>query len=215
MNKRTVRSVVTLLAVYCGLTAVAFLWGNRLLAAFLPLLGTEIDWLLPAEFVRTSLSLGATNGQAQIVLDVATTVDIAVEGRTAQAGLPASSSTLQAYALQHIALVFSILAAWPAHSLRQRAWLLALGVPCVLISVSLDIPFVLTGLLRQLWLEQVSRAASGTDALVVYYEFMHRGGRIGLAVVVALTAALAVTDLRNAAGNAAVFGRTRAPLVDH
>jgi hypothetical protein len=204
-------SVITLFVTYCVLTAAAFLYGDRCVAALLPLLAKEIDWLMPAEFSRQSLSLTASNGEPQIALQVVTTTTMMAPSQTVGVGAAAASTTLQAYALEHFALVFAILAAWPVRSLHRRIWLLALGVPCVLLSISLDIPFVLTGLLRELWLGHVAPVTVDTDPLIVYYRFLHRGGRIGLAVAAAVTAALTIAYPGQASNGSAACG---APSVE-
>jgi hypothetical protein len=192
--KTALHAAATLVITYMVLTTAGFIDGDRWLAAGMPLLAKEVDWLLPAEFTREAIGFTTANGQGQIALEAVTTTDLHAPGRTIAAGALLRSTTLKGYALQHAAIVFAILAAWPAGSLRRRALLVALGVPCALLSVSLDIPFVLTGLLRESWLQQVSPSLVATDPLVVYYSFLHRGGRIGLSIVLAIAAATTVSD---------------------
>ena len=197
MTRLPMHSIATLVVTYVVLTVAALLMGDQWLGAWLPLLAKQVDWLMPTEFARHALAL--TPGDGQITLEAVTTVDLHAANRIIPAGTVARSATLKAYALQHAAIVFAILAAWPARSLGKRAWLLALGAPCILLCVSFDIPFVLVGLLRRIWLDPLATGHATADPLVVYGAFLQDGGRIGLSIAVAVAAATTVSDPRAAA----------------
>jgi hypothetical protein len=194
MTSTTVRPVATLVLAYSALTYAAYLGGQSYLSVWLPLLGAAIDWLLPADLVRHSLGLVQHGAERQIFLSVVTTVPIRVAGKVAAVGTEIQSATLQAYALHHVAIVLAIAAAWPVRSLGMRLRILAFAVLAILFSTLLDIPFVLVGLLRELWLQTLEPSRVATDPLVVYYTFLHRGGRLGLAVVAAVVAAAVATS---------------------
>jgi hypothetical protein len=190
------RAALVLLAAYVALTFAAYSAGESYVAAWLPVWRLEADWLMPAGLVRTGLELAAVDSQHLIVLRLATTVPHVLAGQPIPVGTGLRSTTLQAYALHHAVIVWALLGAWPVPSWRRRLALLALGVPCVLITTSLDIPFVLVGLAQELLLEKLAPNRLATDPLVLYYSFVHAGGRVGLAVAGALTVATVVSPLR-------------------
>src|SRR5262249_25536800 len=103
------------------------------------------------------------------------------------------SSTLQAYALYHPILAFALLAAWPVRTWGRRALLLALGVPSVLLSTSLDIPFVLTGHFQEIFVATPPTGPLPWDARMLDSSCLHNGGRFGLTLAVALAFALLAT----------------------
>ncbi len=180
------RAALTLLAAYVLLTAAAYWAGELYLAPWLPWLRIERYWLLPPGIAAQSLELATVKGDHVFVLEAQTTMPLAHAGRNLPAGLALSCSTLQAYALHHAVIVFSVLVAWPMSSLRQRIAMLALGIPCVLLTTSLDIPFVLAGLVQDLLLANLAPERLGADPRALYYELMHGGGRIGVALAVAV-----------------------------
>ena len=184
-------STVLLLA-YVVLTATAYAAHSLYMHAWLPLLAREIDWLLaPMGFARKTLELVTEHGEQLISLDALATKPISYRHSVPPARIPVFfATTLQAYALLHPAVIYSILIAWPAQSLRERSSMLAWGLPCVVITTSLDVPFVLTGMIRTTVLERYAPERLAYDPLVVYSEFLHRGGRLGLAIAAACVVAL-------------------------
>jgi hypothetical protein len=174
--------VLVFLGAYTALIGAGYALGETYLAAWLPLLELEVDWILPPDLAREALVLEAAHEQRLIVLAAITTSAQSFGATTVPADVDLWSSTLQAYALHHPIIVYAMLAAWPARSLRHRLRLLLLGVPCVLITTSLDIPFVLVGQLRDLLLANLAPTALDSDPRAVYFAFLHGGGRLGLAV---------------------------------
>jgi hypothetical protein len=186
----SIRPLLALVAVYATLTSVSFADGERYLSVWLRLLLVETSRLLPDGFEADSIALTNSEGKRLIVVETRTTLALYPRGILLP-GQMYELSTLQAYALAHTVLVFAILAAWPAGgSLRRRLVLLLLGVPCVLISTSLDIPFVLAGSARSYVIHAFDSDRAGSDAWVLYAGFLNRGGRFGLIVALALLAAV-------------------------
>lgn len=187
------RVPLVFVCVYVVLTTAASGFGELYLRAWLPIFRWELDATLQSRLASASLTLTQTGGQRLIVYDVLTTVPLRFGRTTAPAGTGFYSSTLQAYALHHAIIVFAMLAAWPVRSLRRRWLLLALGVPCVLVTTSLDIPFVLTGQFQELFVAGPAVGPLPWDARTLYYSFLHAGGRLGLAIVAATAVALCAT----------------------
>src|SRR5262249_22637091 len=118
--------------VYVLLTAAAFWAGQLYLSALLPILRSEISWLLPTGFALQSLDLVTRDGQRLIELQVMTTIRLAFTHGVLRPQMGFWSSALQAHALHHPIIIMSVLAAWPTGaSWRGRLVMLALGIPCV------------------------------------------------------------------------------------
>jgi hypothetical protein len=117
-------------------------------SAWLPLLAAETAWLLPPGFVAQSIEPITKDGERLVVVHARTTA-VAFPHGVLPSDKTFDISTLQAYLLFHAVVALSILAAWSvAGSARRRIALLLVGVPCVLVTTSLDVPFVLAGLAR-------------------------------------------------------------------
>jgi hypothetical protein len=187
------RAALVLLCAYVLLTAAAFATSEVYVGAWLPVLRVEIDWLLPDGLHCESLEIVSRNAQRLIEMHVVTTHPMTFGKNVLPVGVALRSSTLQAYLLSHAVIVYAILLAWPVTHWRRRAALLILGIPCVLLTTSLDVPFVLSGLAENLILENLAPERADNNPLTLYYLFMHDGGRIGLAFAgAALTALLAI-----------------------
>jgi hypothetical protein len=194
----TPRALLVGVGAYILLTALSFSVGEIYVAAWLPVLKLESQWLSIGGLLCDSLTPVTRNAEHLVQLRVVTTMEVGFENGSLPAGVAMRTTTLQAYVLCHPVLVYSVLAAWPVEAWRRRIELLLSGVPCVLITTSLDIPFVLSGLVRRLIFDDFAPGRADSDPLVLYYEFMHGGGRFGLAIVAALVAALCVTRARSA-----------------
>jgi len=193
MRHGNLRAPLVFLGVYGLLTLAASTMGEAYVVAWLPLLKLESQWLLPHGLLADSMSIVIRQAQRLVELHATTTTNLAFGKGVVPAALGLKSSTLEAYVLFHPVLIYSTLAAWPIRSWRARIAVFLLGVPCVLVTTSLDIPFVLAGLLQDLILEHVAPERLGSDPLAIYYAFMHGGGRVGLAIVGAVITALAAT----------------------
>jgi hypothetical protein len=187
---KSLRAPLLFLGVYLLLTLAAFWMGETYVVAWLPLFKLETDWLLPRGLHGDSVMLATYEMQRLVELHATTTVRQTFENGVLPAGVALKSSTLLAYVLYHPIITYATLAAWPVTVWRQRITLLLLGVPCVLITTSLDIPFVLVGLAQDLILGNLAPQDAGSDPRALYYAFMHGGGRAGLALAGALSTAL-------------------------
>src|SRR5215831_628122 len=155
-NRKMRRTALVLLGSYLALTVAAFFFGELYGSAWLPLLRIECGALLPDWLTGAVVKLLARNGQHLVELHVVTAKANVFPLGELPANIGLHSSTLQAYLTSHPVLIFSVLAAWPVESTRQRLVLLALGGPCVLVTTSLDIPFVLVGQLQDLILDNLA-----------------------------------------------------------
>ena len=190
-HARGARSAFVFVVAYAALTGLGYANGEWYVAGWLRIFLVETISLLPRGFVAESIRLETQHSQRLIVVNTHTSLALYPRG-IVPPDKPYEISTLQAYAISHAALVFSILAAWPTGgSPYRRILLLLLGIPCVLVSTSLDVPFVLAGLARRLIVAAVDPEAAGRDPLLLYYEFLQRGGRYGVIVALALLAAAA------------------------
>lgn len=190
------RVPLVLLGTYVVLTLTALWIADGYVAAWLPLLGVETQWLLPHGVSCDSLSLVTRGAQRLVEVHAVTTMQLTFENGVLPPGVGLKASTLQAYVLSHAVIVYAILLAWPVPGWRGRGMLLLSGVPCVLLTTSLDIPFVLAGLAQDLILGRFAPQRAERDPLALYYSFMHGGGRIALAIAGALLTALLVTRLQ-------------------
>jgi len=190
---------LALLGAYVLLTFAAFWIGDHYVAAWLPLLKNETQWLLPRGLLCDSLSLLTRNAERLIEVHAVTTMQMPFDASVLPAGVRLKTSTLQAYLLSHVVIVYAILVAWPVTHWRGRVALLLSGVPCVFLTTSLDIPFVLAGLAQNLILGQFAPERASGDPLVLYYSFMHGGGRVALAICGALLTGLVVTRFQSRA----------------
>ena len=174
---------------YAAASLIAYGARNELLAALLPAIGWVVDTLLPDGMARAALGTAVIEGQELVALDVALTRPLQVGATLVPAGEALHATTLAAYAVQHAALIYAVLAAWPTGSARARAGLLLLGLPAVTGAALLDIPFVLAGLVHDLLLE-AGATETASRGLALYYEFLHRGGRAGISIAVAVAVCL-------------------------
>jgi len=188
VRHRGLGAPLVLLATYALLTLAAFWISDDYVAAWLPLLKLESRWLLPQGVLCDSVALVTRNAQRLVELHATTAARLVSEHNVVPQGV-LRSSTLQAYVLSHPVIVYAILAAWPVTDWSRRAKLLTLGVPCVLVTTSLD------------------RAAG--DPLAIYYSFMHGGGRIGLAISAALLTALLATRASRRGARTSSIASTR------
>jgi hypothetical protein len=193
----TARRVVAVVATAAAAAVVAYAVRAQLLAALLPLIGWVVDALLPDGIARTTLAVVRDRGQDLVALDVALTRPLRVGGALVPSGEIIHATTLVAYVLQHVTLVYAVLAAWSFARARERAAALLLGIPAVAAAILLDIPFVLAGLIHDLLIDAGAPEAALRN-LAVYYELVQRGGRAGISVAVAVAVCLAFGARRGA-----------------
>jgi hypothetical protein len=193
--------LLLLAACYVTITLGGMRAAHQYAALWLPLLAVEVDALLPRDVVRRRIDLEQQRGQRLFVLHVETTAPVNVGAVTLPAGFAVSGATLQAYALHHVAIVVCVLVAWPVRTHRQRWRLLCLAVPCIAASTSLDLPFVLTGVIRDALLAEFAPGLREADLPALYFSFLHRGGRTGLALAIAAGAAVLATGTPRTTGS--------------
>jgi hypothetical protein len=198
MNDAAVRALVVGIGTYILLTTLSFSVGELYVAALLPALKIESQWLSLDGLLCDSLTLVTRNARHVVELRSVTTMQIGLTNGALATGVALRSATLQAYVLCHPVVVYTVLASWPVASWRRRIELLLLGVPFVLITTSLDIPFVLCGAVRDLIFEELAPQRVDADPLILYFKFMEGGGRWGLAIVAALVAVVCATRARSA-----------------
>jgi hypothetical protein len=198
MNDAARRALLVGVGAYILLTILSFSFGELYVAALLPVLKIESQWLSFNGLLCDSLTLVTRNARHLVQLRSVTTMEIGLENGALAAGAALRSTTLQAYVLCHPVVVYTVLAAWPVASWRSRIELLLWGIPCVLIITSLDIPFVLCGSIRDVIFGELAPERVDADPLILYFRFMDGGGRFGLAIVAALVTVLCVARARSA-----------------
>lgn len=169
----------------CGLlTALMYAWGD----------GYSSVWRRPLEVAIAALSSTLVVDR----VDVAQLGDqrvFAVHARTrdtvrtprgiAPAGSKVQGTTLQAYAHHHLILIVAALGAWPVRRPLDRAVLLGAAIPAIALVTVLDLPFALVGVIQDTMLAATDPDRLGSDAAVLYYQFLQRGGRHALSLAAA------------------------------
>lgn len=171
-------------AAYGLLTALMFVWGEGYSAGWRKPFEAAIAMLSSKVAVR-SVDLEQLSGQRVFVLRAQTRAAIRTFRGTAPAGTQLQSTTLQAYAHHHLILILAALAAWPVRRLVERAVLLAAGIPAIVLATMLDLPFTLLGVMQDAILAASEPDRLGTDAAVLYFQFLQQGGRYMLAIAAA------------------------------
>jgi hypothetical protein len=175
-------AALRLLAAYAVLTALLYGAGepysrgwSRIIAAQMPLIQNH--------FAAPEVDLATMDGQA--VLRFEGTISPRLRSRFPDipAGETIWAATLQAHLHNHLILVMSLLAAWPAPTIRRRCRLLLAGLVAAVASTSLDLPFALAGLALGEIYAGFEPGLLKTDALVRYFDFLQAGGRLLLPIV--------------------------------
>jgi hypothetical protein len=200
--------VLVVAATCAAATAIAYAARAELLAALLPPIGWVVDALLPDGVTRITLAVVRARGQGLIALDTALTNPLRASRGLVPSFATIHATTLAAYALGHVTLVYAVLAAWPIAGARARAAAFVLGIPAVVTATLLDIPFVLAGLIHEVRID--AGAADGVSrSLAVYYELVQSGGRPGISIAVAVAVCLAFGARRGAEGSRGDTGSVR------
>jgi hypothetical protein len=193
--------VLAVAAASAAAAAVAYAARAELLAALLPPIGWVVDALLPEGVARMTLAVVRNQGQELVALDVMLTRPLRA-GRGLVPSLETiHATTLAAYALEHVTLVYVVLAAWPFAGARARAAALLLGAPAVAAATLLDT--VRARRLIHSLLIEAGAADEAWQGLALYYEFVQRGGRAGISIASAIAVCLAFGSHLRPSGNAA------------
>lgn len=171
-------------AIFALLTALMYAWGE----------GYSSGWRKPFEVAIAALSstivvervdVALLGEQRVFALQARTRNIIRTPRGAAPAGIEVQSTTLQAYAHHHLILIFAALGAWPVRRPTDRAVLLAAGIPAIALVTMLDLPFTLVGAIQDMMLAASDPGRLGTDAAVLYCQFLQRGGRHALSLAAA------------------------------
>ncbi len=180
------------LATYLILTAILYGAGEPYSRGWCRIFEHQIGFI-QSEFSAANVRLTHLDGQAAFRFDGTVTVNLRARFPGISAWEQVSAWTLQAYAHNHVILVFALLAAWPAPTVRRRLRLALAGIPATVVSTSLDIPFALAGLAISEVYAAFDPGLLETDLLVQYFNFLQGGGRVllpiaaaGLAICVAI-----------------------------
>jgi hypothetical protein len=173
---------VRFVAVYALLTAVMYIAGERYSAIWCGSIGT-IAQLIPSVVVAENVEIETLGGQRVFRMQSHTREMIRTPQRSVPPGSDFDATTLQAYAHQHLVIVFAMLAAWPVPSRRARALLLLGGVPAIVVATLMDVPFVLIGVAQDTILGAVDPQALATDLRVLWFQFLQRGGHPVLSLI--------------------------------
>lgn len=190
----TRRFGLRLVLAWTFLAALAYVFGDHYGRAVVPLYQHAVGWLAP-EYHLERLDLKRQGAQRYFELRVVTARPISKGDAQVPAGVGASSSTLLGHALQHVILLYGLLLAWPVARWWQRALLLALGVPSLLVVELVDVPIVLVGSIEDLVLANLAPELLADSPRVLAMHFMNTGGRLALSLAVALLTIAAVSPL--------------------
>jgi hypothetical protein len=186
MNKKALYKFAALfLLAYTVLLALSLHYGRQYVELLLPIYRWEIGWCAP-EYRIQSLAVQENRGEAVVSLNLKLEQYTFVAGQLLHPGGDITSSTLAGHSLQHVLLIFSLLAAWPAAGISRRFALLCLAVPLLLLVEMLDVPLVLLGSNEDIILANVAPTAS--SFLVSWMNFLNGGGRLALSIAAALFA---------------------------
>ena len=126
MNKKALFKFAALfLLAYTVLLVLSLQFGRQYVASLLPLYRWEIGWCAP-EYRIQSLAVQENRGEAVVALNLKLEQYTFVAGQLLHPGGDITSSTLAGHSLQHVLLIFSLLAAWPAAGISRRFVLLCL-----------------------------------------------------------------------------------------
>lgn len=183
-TKHLAARIIGVLTVFIALNAAAWLWGDRYVHLLLPIYQWSFETLTPHYNVQ-SLRLEQDNGERIIKVRAQTAGTRLLAGKAVQSGVSVSSSTLAGHALQHIVVLLTAMLLWPVRRWWERAALIVLTVPALLVLETLDVPLVLAGALEDLVLFNFDEKLLPSSFLVQGMHFMNSGGRLALSLIAA------------------------------
>lgn len=184
MPPRPIETSLRLLAAIVVLLLLARGFGNDIVTHLLPLLGREIEIVVPQLRVLTidlkqsgaDSVVGLSAGPAPVVLVADQLLPLAPQTRF-------HVSTLAGHVLQPAVLFLAALIAWPSPSRRRYFLRLLAGLALLAPLIMIDVPFVLAA---ELHASLLDIAAPGTSSiLLAWKDFLEAGGRVALAIVAA------------------------------
>lgn len=182
--KRLSTRLIVAMAVFMALNAAAWLWGDRYVQFLLPVYQWSFETLTPHYGVQ-SLRIEQENGEYVVKVRAQTAGVRLLAGKSVQSGMPISSSTLAGHALQRVVVVLSAMLLWPVRRWWERAALIVLAVPALLVVEALDVPLVLAGALEDLVLFNFDEKRLSSSFLVQGMNFMNGGGRLAVSLIAA------------------------------
>lgn len=167
--------------------SLAWLWGHALIEALLPLTRAPLLWL-DGRFEILHLGVERNLQDTVIRLRVNATQMIVVGSQTAwpEAGQWLEVTTTLGAMLQPLVIAVGLAAAWPgkfATRLLRIAIAMMLGMAFLLI----DIPVTLHAYVWDMYIYAFD--PSYFSPLLIWHEFMHAGGRLGLGVLIGIASA--------------------------
>lgn len=171
-------------AICALLTALMYAWGESYSSGWRTPFATAIAALSSTIMVE-KVDVAYLGDQRVFALHARTRDIIRTPRGSAPAGIKVQGTTLQAYAHHHLILIFAALGAWPVRRPIDRAVLLGAGIPAIALATMLDLPFALAGVVQDTMLAASDPDRLSTDAAVLYYQFLQRGGRHALSLVAA------------------------------
>jgi hypothetical protein len=181
MNKRElVKSTIVLCCSLIVLLLIFTQVGSFYARALFPVFRWEIKLLAPEV---DSLSMKLEDFQGQQMVSMVIKVSGAVADR------PKTSKTITIHwppvnLYIHAIIIFSMLAAWPGITFRDRVKLLAIGVPFLILVEVLDVPLLTVSRCKLHAQSLVSQVSPAAAILHEYWlKFLNSGGREFLSIL--------------------------------
>lgn len=184
-SQRFYARLIFVFAVFCGLNAAAWAWGDQYVRVFLPIYQWSFERLTPYLEIQ-SMRIELENGERVVKVRARTAGVRQLDAGRLQAGVPISSSTLAGHALQHAIVVLTMIFIWPTRVWWEHGVFVAFSIPALIIVEALDIPLVLAGAMEDLVLSNFDPGKLPSSPLVQGMHFMNSGGRLAVSLVAAM-----------------------------
>ena len=181
------KSIIVFFSSYVILLLIFSQFGPYYFKLFEGIFRWEINFLYP-QFEVSSLQVETFEGQQMASLTVKLTENIIKNDGTVlhTIGRPYTSKTIAINEYLHPIIIFSILAAWPAITLRDRFKVFLLVLPFLLIVEMVDVPLLLATRSDEVVRANLLKDVNAGKGLASYWvAFMHTGGRAALSILAA------------------------------
>ncbi len=182
-----VKTIIIFLSSYVILLLLFSQFGAYYFQLFEGIFRWEINFFFP-QFEVSSLQMETYEGQQMVSLAVKLTENIITDDGTVlhTIGRPYTSKTISINQYLHPILIFSILAAWPAITLKERFMALLLVLPFLLIVEMVDVPVLLATRTDEMVRANLLKDPNAGYGLASYWvAFLHTGGRAALSILAA------------------------------
>ena len=159
--------------------------GSSLLQSLVPPFRAEISALTP-DLRITKLEIGQNRGQTVYALEAATARYLAVGSRAIPGGVGMTASTLAGHVYQVPLVVFVVVLSWPGLGWARRLLAVMFAFPACALVLSLDVPFVLAGSLRDV-IDQIFDPGAWSP-LSAWMNTLNGGGRLALSLFAGVSA---------------------------